>query len=203
MSELVFGLHNKNRFILFLILTLLFIIGCAFFVFFTNNEQEVDDSADVLEQIEEDLAGNISQVSNSEKIEVGNRLITLGSGWKINTVIQDSDIIGYKCEDSCEIYEVVKDDLKFFISTPAAVKSENPPFTNEVFVSMNFGNSTIDLIYKELVFDETESEDSFFHEVYGCYEEICVSSGVLPLETESNVRMMDSFENFISTLIVN
>lgn len=158
---------------------------------------------------------NSIEVLNTSIIELENFIINLSNGWSVESGIRSTLGTDWGCypldlNKFCDVYTISKGDSQFFISTPAEASKE---------VVIDFGplkQSLLTTSISDKLFNfstyKTEDMNNFKQELQdsdlvfqasGCItDSICVSSGILDIDSQINKQQLDSFKEFVSSITI-
>lgn len=155
--------------------------------------------------IEEENSIEYAEISNSKEIYYSDQKFVLPEGWNIASQAKGIFKNDYICESPdnyCEVFEIenISKGLKFYISKPSFISFPENVLTIESLKETAFFGEKTDFLYKEVV-QAIELEGKLYYQVSGCFNvALCLSSGIIDLTPENNVKAVFEFNSLAENL---
>lgn len=195
---------------------LLVIVISGLFIFFSQREA-VNSNSNESENPSELLTrgfGSLITIGNSKKLDIVGKTVNLNEN--LNFVAGFRDLTSnndYFCKDidqkECQMYIISDSNFSIYLSSPTALSSKVSVQTSDERKNLKVGSKSFEFTFAKVKNYNLDSEgnlteikeSNLYKEIYGCFENICFSSGILNFENaEINNKQRELFENYLNLI---
>lgn len=172
----------------------------------SNNDTNDDGFIDLPKEDRE-----IIFIEDSKNIVIDDTKINILEPWRITEGQRTSQSESFECITStdntkCTVYTISDSENEFFLSFNGAYLYKGGAISELSKIKTQFLGQEYDLIIEAYqIIDIKDSskqiENNVFRQIYICNDSnICLTSGILSIDSEANKKQVDAFNNLISAI---